>query len=268
MQGSRYPCCVSSVSIVSWNVNGIRACAKAGFPDWLHQQNHDVVLLQEVRAEPLQIPADILADTRYHKVWNPAKVKKGYSGVALLSKEQPVRVDIGLGFEEFDGEGRVIMGEFANFIAVGAYFPNSQDGGRRIDYKLRFCEAIHEYVDRLRKTGKPVALGGDYNVAPNPIDLARPKENEGNPGYLPQERAWMASFLDAGWVDTFRHLNPEKVKYSWWSLRAAARSRNIGWRIDHFAVDKQDRDRVLDADILNDVMGSDHCPVTVTLALD
>lgn len=255
------------VSIASWNVNGIRACAKAGFANWLEEQDHDVILLQEVRAEPNQIPAEILADVRYHKVWNPARVKKGYSGVAILSKEKPLRVDIGLGYEEFDGEGRVITGEFPEFIAVGAYFPNSQDGGRRVDYKVRFCHAIHEHVDRLRTGGKPVVLGGDYNVAPQPIDLARPKENEGNPGYLPEERAWMAEFLQAGWVDTFRELYPERVKYSWWSLRAASRARNIGWRIDHFTIARQDRDRLLDADLLNDVMGSDHCPATVTLHL-
>lgn len=257
-----------SVSIASWNVNGIRACAKAGFTNWLGQQDHDVVVLQEVRAEPGQIPPDLLADTRYHKVWNPARVKKGYSGVALLSKEKPLRVEAGIGYDEFDGEGRVIMGEFPGFFAVGAYFPNSQDGGRRVDYKVRFCRAIHEYVDRLRKTGKPVVLGGDYNVAPRPIDLARPKENEGSPGYLPEERAWMAEFLEAGWLDTFRHLYPETVKYSWWSLRSAARARNIGWRIDHFAIARQDHDRLVAADILNDVMGSDHCPVNVTLAVD
>lgn len=253
------------VSFASWNVNGIRACVKSGFADWLRSQHHDVLVLQEVRAELPQVPADILLDTRYYKFWNPARVKKGYSGVALFAKEQPLRVEFGLGIEEFDAEGRVIMGEFPRYIAVGAYFPNSQEAGRRVDYKVRFCTAIHAYVAKLRKSGKPVLLGGDYNVAPQPIDLARPKENEGNPGYLPEERAWMAGFLNDGWVDTFRHLHPDTVKYSWWSQRMQARARNIGWRIDHFAVHKKDRDRLIAADILNDVLGSDHCPVTVTL---
>jgi exodeoxyribonuclease-3 len=249
-------------------VNGIRACVKAGFAEWLHKQHHEVLLLQEVRAELPQVPAEVLLDTRYYKFWNPARAKKGYSGVALFAKEQPQRVEFGLGIEEFDAEGRVIMGEFSRYIAVGAYFPNSQDAGRRVDYKVRFCDAIHGYVAKLRKGGKPVVLGGDYNVAPQPIDLARPKENEGNPGYLPEERAWMAGFLQDGWVDTFRHLHPDTVKYSWWSQRMQARARNIGWRIDHFTVHKKDRDRLVSAGILNEVMGSDHCPVTVTLEVD
>lgn len=259
---------VPPVSFASWNVNGIRACTKTGFCEWLHAQNHDVILLQEVRADLPQVPTDVLLDTRYYKFWNPARVKKGYSGVALFSKDQPIRIDFGLNREEFDGEGRVITGEFPRYIAVGAYFPNSQDAGRRVDYKVRFCDAIQEHVSKLRKSGKPVVLGGDYNVAPQAIDLAHPKENEGNPGYLPEERAWMADFLKAGWVDSFRYLQPETVKYSWWSVRTRARERNIGWRIDHFAVHKKDKDRIVAADILNEVTGSDHCPVTVTLEVD
>ncbi|MCL4783609.1 MAG: exodeoxyribonuclease III [Bryobacterales bacterium] len=255
-------------SFASWNVNGIRACAKSGFGDWFEAQDHDVLLLQEVRATLPQIPPEILLDTRYYKFWNPARVKKGYSGVALFAKEEPRRIEFGMGLEEFDGEGRVIAGEFPDYIAVGAYFPNSQDAGRRIDYKVRFCSAIHRYAAELRKSGKPVLLGGDFNVAPQPIDLARPNENETSPGYLPEERAWMAGFLDDGWVDTFRHLYPDTVKYSWWSQRTGARARNIGWRIDHFAIHRQDRERLAGADILNEVMGSDHCPVTVTMDLD
>ncbi len=259
---------MSTRTFASWNVNGLRACAKGGFCEWLAEQDHDVLLLQEVRANLPQIPDEILLDRRYLKFWNPALVKKGYSGVALFAKEQPLRIELGMGIEEFDGEGRVITGEFSNFIAVGAYFPNSQDAGRRIDYKVRFCSAIHRHVDELRKSGKPVLLGGDFNVAPQPIDLARPKENEGSPGYLPEERAWMAGFLEDGWVDTFRHLYPDTVKYSWWSQRTSARQRNIGWRIDHFAIHQQDRDRLAGAGILNDVMGSDHCPVTVAMEVD
>ncbi len=246
----------------------MRACAKNGFCEWLHRSHHDVILLQEVRADLAQIPGDVLAEPRYYKFWHPSRAKKGYSGVALFSKQPPLRVTMGMGVEEFDAEGRVITGEFPQYIAVGAYFPNSQEAGKRIDYKVRFCDAMHEWVSKLRKTGKPVLLGGDYNIAPQPIDLAHPKENEGNPGYLPEERAWMAGFLANGWIDSFRHLHPQTVKYSWWSMRSGARARNIGWRIDHFAVHKKDRDRLQAADCLNEVTGSDHCPVTVTLELD
>lgn len=249
-------------------MNGLRACAKNGFSEWLHKQQHDVLLLQEVRADLAQLPAEVLAEPRYYKFWNPSRARKGYSGVALFSKQPPLRVTLGLGTEEFDVEGRVITGEFPHFIAVGAYFPNSQDAGKRIDYKVRFCDGMQDWVSKLRKTGKPVLLGGDYNIAPQPIDLAHPKENEGNPGYLPEERAWMASFLASGWVDSFRHLYPDTVKYSWWSMRSGARARNIGWRIDHFAVHKKDRERLHAADCLNEVTGSDHCPVTVSLELD
>ena len=190
------------INAASWNVNGLRACAKNGFGDWLCRQQHDLLLLQEVRADLAQIPADVLSEPRYYKFWNPSRVKKGYSGVALFSKQPPERVIMGLGIDEFDGEGRVITGEFPQFIVVGAYFPNSQDGGRRVEYKVRFCDAIHQWVARLRKTGKPVLLGGDYNIAPQPIDLAHPRENEGSPGYLPEERAWMESWFWQGWGGT------------------------------------------------------------------
>lgn len=252
-------------SFASWNVNGLRACVNKGFSVWMEAQNHDVVLLQEVRAELPQIPSPVLLETRYYKFWNPARVKRGYSGVALFSKQAPRGVHFGLGIEEFDAEGRVITGEFEHYIVVGAYFPNSQDAGRRVDFKVRFCDAIHRHVDALARSGKPVVLGGDYNVAPQPIDLARPKENEGSPGYLPEERAWMAGFLGGGWLDTFRHLHPETIKYTWWSQRTGARQRNIGWRIDHFAIREQDAGRLRAADILDHIHGSDHCPVTVTL---
>jgi exodeoxyribonuclease III len=253
---------------VSWNVNGVRACARNGFCEWLRSQKNDIVLLQEVRADLAQIPADLLADGRYHKYWNPSRAKKGYSGVALFSREIPLRVTMGLGIEEFDIEGRVLTAEFADFTAISAYFPNSQEAGKRVDYKIRFCTAIAAWADALRRRGKPVLLGGDFNVAPQPIDLTHPRENEGNPGYLPEERAWMADFLDSGWVDSFRFLHPTSVKYSWWSLRSGARARNIGWRIDHFAVPASDRDRLQGADCLNEVLGSDHCPISVALQLD
>lgn len=254
--------------IVSWNVNGIRACTKWGLADWLRTHDADVILLQEVRADEHQIPEDVLALGHYRKHWFPATVKKGYSGTGILAKEAPIKVQLGMGYGEFDGEGRAIAAEFQDLIAVSAYFPNSQAEGARIDYKLRFCAAMEEWLTKLGRNGKPVVLGGDFNVAPYAVDLARPKENEGNPGYLPQERAWMDGFLKAGWVDTWRHLHPDDVKYSWWSTRMGARAKNIGWRIDFHVVSKMHQDRVAGADMLNDVTGSDHCPVTLDLRVD
>ncbi len=256
------------VRLASWNINGIRACTKSGLPDWIRSHDADVILLQEVRADQHQIPEEITGLGNYHQHWFAATVKKGYSGTAILSKEAPKQVSSGFGYEEFDGEGRTLTAEFQNFIAVSAYFPNSQDGGKRLDYKLRYCEAMAAHLEKLRRKGKPVILGGDYNIAPYPIDLARPKDNERNPGYLPGERAWMDQFLTSGWTDSWRHLHPDEVKYSWWSVRLGARARNIGWRIDFNVLPAQDRDRLRHADMLNDVMGSDHCPVTVELVVD
>ncbi|NMC62026.1 MAG: exodeoxyribonuclease III, partial [SAR324 cluster bacterium] len=167
----------------------------------------------------------------------------------------------------FNNEGRVLAAEFKDIIIASAYFPNSQDGGKRLDFKLSFCEAIHEWLLDLKKTGKIVVLGGDYNIAPFPIDLARPDDNEKSPGYLPEERAWMKSFLESGWVDSYRFLHPESVKYSWWSARTRARERNIGWRIDFHVLPEEDRDRIIAADIENEVLGSDHCPINLEIRI-
>ncbi len=254
--------------IATWNVNGIRACTKSGLPAWLCSHDADVILLQEVRADQAQLPEEVCALTHYHQVWFPASVKKGYSGTGILSKAAPTKIYTGMGYDEFDGEGRVLGAEFEKFIAVSAYFPNSQDAGARLPYKIRFCDAMADWLKKLGKKGKPVVLGGDFNIAPYEIDLARPKDNTKSPGFLPEERAWMDGFLKSGWVDTWRSLHPDEAKYSWWSARTGARARNIGWRIDFHVVAKKHQQRVVAADMLNDVFGSDHCPVTLDLALD
>ncbi len=256
------------VRVASWNINGIRACAKSGLSSWLHDHDADIVMLQEVRADHDQIPEDVAGLGQFHQNWCPATSKKGYSGTGILSKSKPIKVTGGMGYEEFDVEGRVLTAEFEKVIAVSAYFPNSQDGGKRLDYKLRYCDAMAAHLKKLGRKGKPVVMGGDYNIAPFPIDLARPKENEKNAGYLPEERAWMGQFLKSGWVDTWRALHPEEVKYSWWTARGGARERNVGWRIDFHVVAKAHQDRIRSAGILNDVKGSDHCPVTVDLVVD
>jgi len=254
------------IKLASWNVNGIRACHKAGFIDWLARSKPDVVGLQEVRAEEGQISKEILDHGDYHKAWYSASAKKGYSGVAILSRVPPIRVIRGMDRPEFDAEGRAIAAEFNEFVFISAYFPNSQDGGKRIAYKIAFCKRIHEWMEALRKeTKKPVVLCGDYNIAHEEIDLARPDSNHESPGFLPEERAWMTEFLKSGWVDTFRHLHPDKVQYSWWSARTRARERNIGWRIDYHAIHKSDVKLVKGAEIEDQQLGSDHCPVILKL---
>jgi exodeoxyribonuclease III len=256
------------MKIAAWNVNGIRSCAQKGFTDWLSSGRWDAVLLQEVRAEASQIPKEIQDLSGYYKVWNPASSKKGYSGTGILTRQEPLKVVAGMGYDEFDVEGRVLSVELSNLWLVSAYFPNSQDKGKRIDYKLGFCNAMQEWLAKLRKSKKTVVLAGDFNIAHEEIDLARPDDNHESPGFLPAERRWMNQFVQEGWVDTFRQMHPKTVRYSWWSARTRARERNIGWRIDYHTVHKSDWDRVKAADIETEVLGSDHCPVTLTLHKD
>jgi exodeoxyribonuclease-3 len=255
--------------IVSWNVNGIRAVEKKGFTQWLREESPDILCLQETKARPEQLSPDLTApvDKRgrpYRSYWASAK-KPGYSGVAIYSKTEPLAIRT-LGLAEFDGEGRVLQADFKDFSLISAYFPNSQDAGARLDYKLAFCAAILEHCDGLRASGRRLILCGDYNIAHKPIDLARPKENEGNAGYLPEERAWMDRFTGAGYTDTFRRLHPgEAGRYSWWSYRMNARARNVGWRLDYHCVDEAFFPRVKASIIRPDVTGSDHCPVELHL---
>jgi exodeoxyribonuclease-3 len=253
------------IKIATWNVNGIRACVKNGFLEWLQRSNPDVVLLQEVRAESDQIPADISKLSNYTQVWFSATCKKGYSGTGVLTRLPVISFHTGMNQNEFDCEGRVLTCELEGLTVVSTYFPNSQDGGKRIKFKVDFCQSLQNYLFSLRQKGKPVVVGGDFNIAHRPIDLARPTENEGTAGYLPEERAWMEQFTQSGWVDTFRALHPNDVKYSWWSARTRARERGVGWRIDYNVVHEADRERIVSADIEDGVLGSDHCPVTLEM---
>lgn len=248
--------------IISWNVNGIRAAEKKGLFQWLKESNPDVLCIQETKAQPDQLDETFYPEG-YHVHFMSAE-KKGYSGVAVYSKEEPLSVE-NLGIEDFDSEGRTIIAHFKNFTVVNCYFPNSQAEGARLDYKTGFNNAILVKCDELVNSGKNVILCGDYNVAHKPIDLANPKRNEKNPGYLPEEREWMTLFLDAGYVDTFRQFNKEPEQYTWWSYRMNARAKNIGWRIDYHCVNQAFMPRVKDSIILPEVMGSDHCPVEITV---
>lgn len=246
-------------SLISWNVNGIRAINKKGFRDWLLAAAPDMLCVQETKAHPEQIPEEDRTYDGYTAYWATAK-RRGYSGVAVFTRVEPRSVSY-LGAAEFDDEGRVLALEFDEFTLINAYFPNSQEKGARLGYKLSFCAAMLEYCDALVKAGKNLVLCGDYNIAHKPIDLANPKQNEKNPGYLPEERAWMDQFVAAGYVDTFRAFNQEPGNYTWWTYRFNAREKNIGWRIDYHCVNQAFMPRVKQAEILSSVMGSDHCPI-------
>jgi exodeoxyribonuclease-3 len=255
--------------IVSWNVNGIRAAEKKGFVDWMKSDSPDILCLQETKAHPEQLSPELIHPVddnnhQYHSYWASAK-KAGYSGTAIYSKTEPLDIQF-LGNDNFDNEGRVIAAHFKDFVVISAYFPNSQEAGARLPYKLAFCHEILTYCDNLVSKGKNIILSGDYNIAHTAIDLARPKENEGNAGYLPEERAWMDDFLAAGYTDTFRYFHPnEEKQYSWWSYRAASRARNVGWRLDYHCVNAAFLPKITHARIRPEVMGADHCPVEIEL---
>ncbi|MFW8599997.1 exodeoxyribonuclease III [Desulfobacterota bacterium M19] len=250
------------LNMISWNVNGIRALEKKGFVDIIGKLAPDILAIQEIKAQPEQLSAALHNIDGYTSYWHSAR-RKGYSGVAVYSKIEPLAVIYGLGEDKFDAEGRVLTLEYENFFLINAYFPNAQHELKRMDYKLAFNSAIHKFANSLSQK-KSVVICGDFNVAHKAIDLKNPQSNEMNPGYSIQERAWMDSFIGDGYIDTFRKFNQEPDNYSWWSYRFNARVRNIGWRIDYFCVDAKSDKRLLGAAILNDIMGSDHCPVSLS----
>lgn len=253
-------------TVVSWNVNGIRAAEKKGFLDWLAREAPDVLCVQETKAHKGQLVEEIVhpigPSGTYSSWWSSAK-KAGYSGTAIYSKTEPLDVRT-MGYSEFDDEGRFLLAEFPETMIISAYFPNSQEAGARLGYKLEFCAAMKEVCDSLIASGKNLILCGDYNIAHKPIDLANPKSNEKNPGYLPEERAWMDEFLGSGYVDTFRSFNAEPKNYTWWSYRFHAREKDIGWRVDYTCVNPSFMPKVTSSTILKDVYGSDHCPIKIT----
>ncbi|MGB6220977.1 exodeoxyribonuclease III [Haloferula sp.] len=253
------------MKLISWNVNGIRACLKKGLGDFVAEESPDILCLQETKARPEQVELP-LEFAGLHASWNSAQ-KAGYSGVAVFSREEPLSIEHGIGIEEHDTEGRVLTLEFPEFRLVNVYTPNAQNELRRLAYRMTWDEAFREYLCRLESMGKPVIFCGDLNVAHQEIDLARPKQNRGSAGFSDEERAGFDRLLESGFIDSFRHIHPEKLDaYSWWSYRANARTNNIGWRIDYFGVSRDLSDRIASADILPQILGSDHCPVTLKLA--
>ncbi len=249
--------------LVSWNVNGIRAVSKKGFAEWLLGADIDVLSIQETKAQFDQLSEEITEIPGYKSYWASAE-KKGYSGVAVYSRIPVVSHEV-LGTPQFDAEGRVLSMDLGDFVLLNCYFPNSQEAGKRLGYKLAFCKALHEKCDELVAAGRDIVICGDFNVAHKEIDLKNPKANKKNPGFLPEERAWIQTFLDSGYKDSFRMFSSEGDQYTWWSYRFKARERNSGWRIDYHCVNDRFAHRVKDARIWQDVFGSDHCPVVLEL---
>jgi exodeoxyribonuclease-3 len=255
---------MAEIKFLSWNVNGIRAIYKKGLLDWLQKEAPDILCLQETKAGGETIPEDLLKLAGYHVDFSSAE-KKGYSGVITFSRITPQNVVKGFGMEGFDREGRILISNFDNFVLFNIYFPNGKASGERLKYKMDFYGAFLVQADKARGEGKSIVICGDVNTAHKEIDIARPKENARSSGFLPEERAWMDQLLSHGYVDTFRLFNDEAGRYTWWDMVTRARERNVGWRIDYFFVSEDIKDRVTSAVILADVMGSDHCPIGITL---
>ena len=253
------------MKLISWNVNGVRAVVKKGFLDWLDQEQPDILCLQETKAHIDQLAAEILTDHDYHTFWHSGE-RRGYSGVATFCKEEPLYVQEGLGIERYDAEGRVLLTEHENFLLYNIYFPNGQKDDERLQYKLDFYDELLPIINEQVESGNNVVVTGDWNTAHHPIDLARPKQNVNTSGFMPIEREKLDMYVENGWIDTFRLFHPEGDRYSWWTYRFGARERNVGWRIDYYFVNEGFVDNVEDADIHDEVVGSDHCPVSLELS--
>jgi len=252
------------MKLLSWNVNGIRAIEKKGFFEWLLKESPDILCLQETKAAPGQLTEKFIQPPGYHSYWASAE-KKGYSGVCIYTKIPPKSVSAGLGIKEFDTEGRTLVADYGDFILFNTYYPNGGAGNKRVPFKMKFYDAFLEKVEKLRKQKRKIIITGDVNTAHTEIDLARPKENVKNTGFLPEERQWVTQFIECGYVDTFRHFTKEGGHYTWWDYFTAARKRDVGWRIDYFFVTENLLPKLKNAFILKEVMGSDHCPVGIEL---
>ena len=252
------------VKITTWNVNGYRAVLRKKALDWVSDVDPDVLCFQEIKLQLDQISEKEATIEGYESVWNPAE-RKGYSGVVTFHKREPLTVEKGFGIEKFDGEGRVIRSHFEDFYLFNIYFPNGGQENKRVPYKLEFYESLLDICDGLHQAGKQIIITGDFNTAHQEIDLANPKSNENNTGFLPEERAWIDKYLEHNFVDAFRKLYPEQEDYTWWTYRYNARKKDIGWRLDYFLVSEDLMTRVEDVVIHSDIMGSDHCPVSLIL---
>lgn len=251
------------MKIISYNVNGIRAALNKGFKDWLEQENPDIVCLQELKALPEQVD-NFYEDFGYEMHWESAE-KKGYSGVAILTKTKPLHVEHGCGNPLYDSEGRVIRADYENFSVMSVYMPSGTSGDIRQDFKYEWLDFFFDYVNDLRKSSPNLIISGDYNIAHKEIDIHNPVSNKNSSGFLPEERAWLTKYVESGFIDTFRHFNPDPHQYSWWSYRANARANNKGWRIDYHMATEPLKDRLTNASILPNAYHSDHCPIVVEI---
>lgn len=252
------------MKIISYNVNGIRAAMNKGFVEWLKQENPDIIGIQELKADISQIDPSVFTDLGYELYWFSA-VKKGYSGVAIFSKIKPKSVKIGMDLGKYDDEGRLIQADFDNFSFLSAYFPSGTTGDIRQDFKYDFLDDIYGYMQDLRRDHPNLILSGDYNICHKPIDIHNPVSNKNSSGFLPEERAWMDKFTESGFIDTFRHFNKEPHNYSWWSYRAGARAKNLGWRIDYHMATEPLQNKLKSGVILPNVVHSDHCPIVLEI---
>lgn len=257
---------MKETKLLCWNVNGIRAIKGKGFLEWLHRESPDILAIQETKAHLDQIDSDLKEPEGYHTYWSYPE-RKGYSGVAVFTREEPLNIRYDFDTSEIELEGRVIIAEYPTLVLMDIYFPNGKKDQERLDYKMAFYEEFLQYADTLKDAGKKLVICGDLNTAHNEIDLARPKENSKISGFLPEERAWMDKFVSHGYIDTFRHFNKEPNQYTWWDMKSGARERNVGWRLDYFFVSENLLPSVTRAFIMSEVMGSDHCPVGITLKL-
>lgn len=254
------------MKIISWNVNGLRANVKKGGFDWLLAQKADIFCMQEIKAEAEQLPPEVRAPEGYHAFFESSKGRKGYSGVAIYSKIKPNKVEYSVGNKDLDQEGRMISAFYDDFVLINCYFPNGGGGPERLAYKLKFYDAFLKYINSLVEEGHEVMFCGDINTAHTEIDLARPKENAENTGFLPIERAWIDKVIENGYFDVFRSLFPDKKDvYTYWDMKTFARDRNVGWRIDYFFVTEALLESVKQINIHSDVLGSDHCPLSIKL---
>ena len=252
------------VKILSYNVNGIRAALRKDFASWLKTTNADIVCLQEIKANVEQFDESVFTDLGYHCFWNPAE-KKGYSGVAILTKTKPQHVEYDCGIKEIDFEGRILRADFDRFSVMSAYFPSGSSGDIRQEFKMKFLTQFQNYVNVLKKDFPNLVISGDYNICHKAIDIHNPQRNKNTSGFLPEEREWMSEFIASGFTDSFRHLNPEPHNYSWWSYRANARAKNLGWRIDYNMISENLLSNLSCSAILSQAHHSDHCPVLLDL---
>jgi len=258
--------CELMQTIISWNVNGLRAVHRKGNLEQVFHMKPDILCLQETKSLPEQLPAELSAPDGYHAYFHFPTQKKGYSGVAIYSREKPIKVSRDIGIDSLDQEGRLIMAEYEDFALINIYFPNGGGPAERLRYKLDFYDYFLTFINRLHMKQPNIIFCGDLNVAHKPIDLARPKENETHVGFLPIERAWMDKLTSHGWIDVFRHFYPDKIDaYTYWDMKTYARERNVGWRIDYFFSSLEILKRIKSIEILDNILGSDHCPIKLTL---